>query len=135
MILDDNEYFKTVTTAVTTLGGSTSSASDYFDMEETGAMDGHRKKYLNIEGILDLTSDGADTVTITLESDTAVGFATNLTTHYTTGALAKDAIAALDKHVLLPEGMYRYFRIKWVVTAIGSKTASTGTFVAYISNS
>jgi hypothetical protein len=134
MILDYQEAFLT-TAASETLGGATTSASDYRDLGAANALDGHRKTYLNIEGVSDLTSTSSDTVTITLESDTAVGFGTNVTTEYTSGALAKDAIAALRTKVALPEGMYRYIRIKWTVTTSGTITASTGTFKAYLSNS
>jgi len=134
MILDLEEFFLT-TLGSESLGGSTTSQSDYRDNGVAEANDGHRKKYLNIEGVSNLTSDGADTVTITLVSDTAVGFATNKTTHYTSGAIAKDEIAAKRLKIALPEGMYRYMRVEWTVTAIGSKTVSTGLFKAFISNS
>jgi len=135
MIIDLNEYFKTTdATPVDDLGGHESGYSDYFDKEIAAAMDGHRKIYLNIEGTSDLTSTDADTETIVLESDTAVGFATNVTTHFTSGALAKDAIAAYRKKVLLPEGMYRYFRIKWTISSVGTSSAG-GHFHAYLSNS
>jgi hypothetical protein len=135
MIIDLNEYFMTTDDPpVDDLGGHASGYSDYFDSGEAESMDGHRKVYLNIEGTSDLTSDGADTETIILESDTAVGFATNVTTHYTSGALAKDAIAAVRTKVLLPEGMYRYFRIKWTISSVGTSSAG-GHFHAYLSNS
>jgi methionine-rich copper-binding protein CopC len=130
-MLDKQEYFLT-TAGAETLGGHASGNSDYRTLDAAEAHDGHRKKYLNIMGIADLTSTEADTVTITLVSDLAVGFATAKVTNYTSAAIAKGSVAATRLKVLLPEDMKKYYRIEWTVTSAGTCSAG-GTFKAYIS--
>ncbi len=133
MILDmQDSFLSTATPPLETIGGYASGVSDYRDTGEASSLDGHRKLYLNIEGIANLTSDGADTVTITLTTDTATGFATAKRTLYTSGAIAKGAVAATRTKILVPEGASRYIRVEWTISAIGTSSAG-GTFKAFLS--
>jgi hypothetical protein len=131
MILDKQDSFLTVTTALENLGGHASGVSDYRDTGAVGANDGHRKLYLNIVGVSDLVdADGTPTVTIALVSDSAVGFATAKVTDWTSAAIAKDALAAYRAKVLLPEDIKRYARIEWTLSNGGD---SGGLFKAFLS--
>ncbi len=133
MQIDDQQFFLTTAGSKTLCGAYVSGVSDYRDTGAAGALDGHRKKYLNIEGLVDLTSTDADTLTIKLVSHDDVLFS-GPTTEYTTGAIAKDAIADAIYHIALPEDMLRYIRIEWTVTSVGTVSAG-GSFNAFLSDS
>lgn len=132
MILDKQEAFVTVSTALETLGGHESGVSDYVDFGAANALDGHKKMYLNIAGIADLEASGSETITIALVSDTNPNFATAKKTEFTSGAIAKGSVAAYRKKIQIPEGMYRYVRIEWTIS--GTSTGG-GTFKAFRSES
>lgn len=133
MMTDKQEYFLT-TGGSETIGGYTSGTSDYRTLDAAKAHDGHRKKYLNIAGITDMTSTGSDTLTIALVSDTDSGFATAKKTDHSFTAIAKGSIAATRLKIALPEDMYKYYRLEWTVSSNGTPSAG-GTFKAWISNS
>lgn len=132
MIRDYQESFLTETTAVEELGGHASGVSDYRDTGQAGAYDdAHRKTFLNIAGLSDVTTSDGGTLTIILESHDDVAFS-GPTTEWSSGALAATAIEGLEYHVPLPEGMLRYIRIKWT---IAGTCTDGGHFEAFLSNS
>jgi hypothetical protein len=134
MILDDNEYFKVVTTLSKTLCPLfVSGNSDYMDQGVRGGFtNGHKKRYLNILGITDITSTGADNITFYLYSASNTTFNSNKTAEYTSAAIEATDVKGKVIKVVLPEDMYRYIRIEWVITAVGTVSAG-GTFNAFIS--
>lgn len=133
MIRDYHQSFLTTADGETLCPAYVSGVSAYRDTGAAGAYDGHRKCFLNIAGISDLTSTGADTLTIVLQSHDDTAFS-GPTTEWSSGALAKDAIADLELKVPMPEGMDRYIRISWTVSSVGTVSAG-GEFEAWISDS
>ena len=134
MILDDKEFFLTVAGLPTLCPAFVSGVSDYRDTSNAAANDGtNRKRYLNIVGLTNLTSTGADTLTITFKSSAAAAM-TGLQTDYTFAAIAKGSVATTQLKIPLPEGMLQYIRIEWTVSAIGTVSAG-GTFKAFLSES
>ncbi len=128
MILDRHEYFRALSTGSDTIGGNTSSNSDYRDVGVANEGNGHRKRYLNIKGIAALSGGTTPKVTITLKSGT--DGSTFGTTHWSSGSI--DVPTTTPIKVALPEDIGRYSRIEWAVT--GSPTGG-GTFRAFISQS
>jgi hypothetical protein len=134
MLIDDQEFFPT-TAGVQTLNlGSASGNSDYRDTGIAGHYDdAHRKTYLNIVGLTDMTSGDGAVLNILLVSDTAVGFATAKKTEWSKLLIAKTDVAGMVEKIPLPEGMYRYIRIEWTIS-VGTASAG-GDFKAFLSNS
>lgn len=130
MILDRHEFFRALTTGLDTIGGNTSSNSDYRDVGVANEGNGRRKRYLNIKGLAALSGGTTPKVTITLVSDSDPGFATAKVTNWSSGSI--DVPVNTPLKVLLPEDIKRYSRIEWAVT--GSPTGG-GTFRAFISQS
>lgn len=130
MILDMLERFLT-TGGSETLGGNSSGTSDYWDLEVPRALEGHRKLYLNLEGIAALTGGTTPTQVVTIESDSASGFSTALVTNGTLWSGANIASTTRVK-LPLPDGIKRFCRIKWAPT--GSPTGG-GTFKVFLSES
>ncbi len=128
MILDKQEAYLT-TAGSEDLGGTASGVSDYRDLGAKGALDGHRKTYLNIRGKSAHTGGTSPTITIVLTSGAdGSTFGQTDATLATTITLA----ATTNIKIPLPEGMQRYSRIEWTVA--GSPTGG-GLFNAFLSNS
>lgn len=131
MILDNQEYFKTVTTGLNTIGGHTAFVSDYRDNQVAGAQDSDDKKYIAINGLTDLVrAAGAANLVITLVSDSAAAFNVAPVTHLTWTIAKADVAGYFDKKPL-PEGMGRYVRIQSDVSVASD---SGGTFSAFLAN-
>jgi hypothetical protein len=77
-----------------------------------------------------VTSDGAATVTIALQTDSTTAFGSPTTLH-ATAALGKALLTANTEliRIRIPHGMERYARVLYT---IGSETLSGGTFDAGI---
>jgi hypothetical protein len=129
MILDRQEYFRTVTTGLETIGGHEAGTSDYRDTHAVGAFDTSKKTYLVIEGSTDLVRGaGAANLVITLTSDSAAAFNVAKVTHHT-WTIAKANVAATRTRIQLPESIKRYCRIEWDVSEASD---SGGAFKAYL---
>jgi hypothetical protein len=133
MIRDYYDSFFT-TAGVETLNlGSTSGNSDYMDLGVAEANDdAHRKRYLNIVGLTDMTSGDGAVLNLKLVSHDDILFS-GPTTEWSKLAIAKDAVADMIEKIVLPEGMERYIRIEWTIT-VGTASAG-GDFQAFLSNS
>ncbi len=124
MIIDKLAYYKT-SAGSESLGGYADGNSEYMRFRAAGAHDGHRKFYLNIFGVAQLSGGASPKITINLTS--GEDGSTFGQTDYTTGAIdIPDGI----KRVPLPEGIDEYSRIEWTVS--GAPTGG-GTFKAFIS--
>jgi hypothetical protein len=134
MIRDYYESFFTTAGVETLNEGTASGHSDYMDLGIAGAFDDeHRKRYLNIVGLADMTTGDGAVLNIYLVSDTAVGFATAKKTEWSKLAIVATDINGLVQKAVLPEGMYRYIRIEWTIS-VGTASGG-GDFQAFLSNS
>lgn len=72
--------------------------------------------YFNVDTVLDSAGEAA-TLTITVESDDAVGLNDSPTVHYTSGSIAEATLAAgYEVKVRLPPGQYkRYLGVRYTV--------------------
>jgi hypothetical protein len=89
--------------------------------------------WLIVQAVQAFTAAGAATLTITLESDSAVGLATTPAVHYSTAAIPKATLIAgyVAVRTKLPSGDYqRYIGLRYTV-ATGPMTA--GTVLAWLS--
>ena len=137
MILDKMDYFYNTgadstgyTAANEGLGGHESGTSQIKDLKAPKNFDGSQKLYLNVVGTANLVASGAETITIALCSDSAVGFATAKVTDWTSAAIAKGSVAAYRAKILLPEDIKRYARVEWTIS--GTSTDG-GDFKAFLS--
>jgi hypothetical protein len=87
-----------------------------------------------VSTVLDSAGEAA-TLTVTLESDSAVGLDSSATTHWTSGSIAEATLAAgywIAKGVPLPPGAYeRYLGLRYTV---GTENFTSGAVKAWISN-
>jgi hypothetical protein len=122
------------TAGVETLNeGTASGNSDYMDTGKAGAFDDeHRKRFLNIVGLADLTTGDGAVLNIYLVSHDDVLFS-GPTIAWSKLAIAATAIADMIVKVPIPADMLRYIRIEWTIS-VGTASAG-GDFQAFLSNS
>lgn len=125
MIRDNNVLFSD-SQAITASGATAS--TNYVDQVAVGDAQGG-KDLVIVASIPAAFTGSLTTVTFAIESADDSAFSTNLTTNFSSGAIAKASlvVGATPVRVAWPKGMRRYVRLKYTLDA----AASTGKIDAF----
>jgi len=110
-----------------TASGKTAS-TNYVDLQAVGDAQGGKELFI-VASIKAAFTGSLTTVTFGIESADNAAFSTNLTTAFTTGAIAKASLVAgaTPLRIQVPKGLRRYFRLFYTT----DDTATTGKVNAF----